>query len=121
MRKVLIATIYEATSTTLSDALSKYEVHVCNSGTDALKLIETLHPDILILDLMIPTMDGLTVLRKSRFRPPIILALTNILAEFVLQSAADLGVQDILLIPSTIRYIVERLDALIEKAPSREA
>lgn len=120
MRKILIATISEATNTALAEALSQYEVHICTTGTDALKLLETLHPDILILDLMLPTMDGLTVLRKSRFRPPIILAQTNFISATVLQSAADLGVQDILLIPSTIRYIVERLDALIEKVPSRE-
>mgnify|MGYP007112544936 CR=1 FL=1 len=36
-------------------------------------------------------------------------------------SAAAVGVQDILLIPCTTRYIVDRLDALTEKLPSPEA
>ncbi len=121
MRKILIATTSEATSADLSKALSQYEVHICNTGTEALKLLETLQPDILILDLMLPTMNGLTVLRKSGFRPHIILALTNLVTATVLQSAAEVGVQDILLIPCTIRYIVNRLDALIEKAPSSDA
>ena len=118
MKKVLIATTCEATNTALSENLSQYEIHICSTGADALKLIETLRPDILILDLMLPYMDGLTVLRKSRFRPPIILARTNLITPAVLQTAAKLGVQDILLIPCTNRYIIERLKALTEKSPS---
>lgn len=121
MRKILIATACEATSTELSNALSQYEVHVCNTGTAALAMLETLRPDILILDLMLPIMDGLTVLRKSNFRPHTILACTNIIAAFVLQAAAEVGVQDVLLIPCSIRYIIKRLDALTEKAPSAES
>ena len=118
VKKVLIATICDAANTALSEVLSQYEVHICTTGTDALKLIETLRPDILILDLMLPAMDGLTVLRKSGFRPPIILARTNLITPAVLKTAATVGVQDILPIPCTVRYIVERLDALIEKSPS---
>lgn len=121
MRKVLIATICEATNTALSVALSRYEVHTCTTGTDALKLIETLRPDILILDLMLPAMDGLTVLRNSRFKPPTILARTNLISPTVLRSAADVGVQDLLLIPCTIRYITDRLESLTNKCPSPEA
>ena len=121
VKKVLIATICDAANTALSEVLPQYEVHICTTGTDALKLIETLRPDILILDLMLPAMDGLTVLRKSGFRPPIILARTNLISPTILQSAADVGVQDILLIPCTVRYIVERLNALTENAPSPEA
>lgn len=121
MKKVLIATISEATNTALADALPQYEVHICTTGSEALELLETLQPDILILDLMLPTMDGLTVLRKSSFRPNTILACTNLISATVLQSAAAVGVQDILLIPCTIRYIIDRLDALTGKAPSLEA
>lgn len=118
MKKVLIATICKATSTALSNSLSRYEVHICSSGTDALHLIETVRPDILILDLMLPYMDGITVLRESKFRPPIILAQTNFISAAVLQAAAEVGVQDLLITPSTVRYIVDRLNTLTEKVPS---
>lgn len=120
VKKVLIATISEATNTALADALPQYEVHICTTGPEAIELLETLRPDILILDLMLPAMDGLTVLRKSSFRPSTILARTNLISATVLQSAATVGVQDILLVPCTIRYIIDRLDALIEKVPSPE-
>ena len=121
MTKVLIATISEETNTDLAISLSRCEVHICNTGTEALVMLETMQPDILILDLMLPTMDGLTVLQKSRYRPRTILARTTLITAAVLQAAADVGVQDILLVPCTIRYIVDHLEALIEKAPSPEA
>lgn len=121
MRKILIATTSEATSTDLSVALSQYEVHICATGTDVLKLLEMLRPDILILDLMLPAMDGLTVLRNSRFKPPTILARTNLITPTIIQSAAEVGVQDLLIIPCTVSYIADRLSALIEKVPSPEA
>ena len=120
MRRMLIAITSEATSADLSNTLSQYEVHTCNAGTEALAMLEVLQPDILILDLMLPYMDGLTVLRISRFRPSTILARTNLITAFVLRSAAELNVQDVLLIPCTTRYIIDRLAALTEKAPSPE-
>lgn len=120
MRKILIATISEATNAELSKALSQYEVHMCNTGVAALEMLEALRPDILILDLMLPAMDGLTVLRKSCFKPRIILARTTLITTAVLRATADVGVQEILMSPCTIRHIVDRLDALIEKAPSPE-
>lgn len=120
MLKILITTKSDEISAALSSALNQYEVHICNTGTEALAMLETLHPDILIIDLVLPTTDGLTVLRESCFRPRIILALTNFISTTVLQAAADVGVQDIILIPCTISYIVNRLEALIEKVPSLE-
>ena len=104
----------------LSEALPQYEVHICTTGTDVLKLLEALRPDILILDLMLPTMDGLTVLRSSTYKPHTILARTNLITPTVIHSAAKVGVQDLLLIPCTTRYIVERLNGLTEKIPSPE-
>ena len=121
MKKILIATTSEATNTALSKTLFRYEVHICNTGDIALAMLESLQPDILILDLMLPAIDGLTVLQKSSFKPRVILARTNFISTTVLQAAADAGVQDIVLIPCTIRYMMNRLEGLIEKAPSPEA
>lgn len=118
MRRLLIAIADEATNIALSDSLSRYEVHICSTGIDTLRMLETLRPDILILDLMLPAMDGLTVLRKSKFRPYTILARTNLITTAVLQAASDLGVQDIIPIPCTIRHIIEHLDSLMKKVPS---
>lgn len=120
MKKLLIATHLESTCTALARTLSQYEVHICSTGTDALTMLETLQPDILILDLMLPEIDGITVLRQSGYKPPIILALTNLASTSVLQAAVAAGAQDVLLIPCTIQHITKHLYTLIEEAPSPE-
>ena len=116
--KLLIAVKSEIITDSLTSALSMYDVHTCDTGTDALAMLETHRPDALILDLTLPVIDGLTVLRKTSFHPNVILALTNLATPAVLQAAADAGVQAMILIPCTIRHIIEHLNALIEKAPS---
>lgn len=119
--KLLIAVKSEIIADSLASALSMYDIHICDTGPDALAMLETLQPDILLLDLSLPIMDGLTLLRRSCYKPMYILALTNLATPAVLQAAADAGVQDMILIPCTIRHILEHLDALIEKAPSAES
>lgn len=119
--KLLIAVKSEIIADSLASALSMYDIHICDTGTDALAMLEAYRPDALILDLTLPVMDGLTALRKSGFRPRVILALTNLVNTAVLQAAADAGVQDMILIPCTIRHIIEHLDTLTEKAPSTES
>ena len=119
--KLLIAVKSEIIADSLASALSMYDIHICDTGTDALAMLETHRPDALILDLTLPIIDGLTVLRKSGFWPRIILALTNLASQAVLQAAADIGVQCIILVPCTIRCIIEHLNVLIEKSPSAES
>lgn len=116
--KLLIAVRPELMADSLTASLSQYDIHTCHTGTDALAMLETLQPEILLLELSLPGMDGLTLLRRSRYRPKYILALTNLAAPAVLQAAADAGVQCVVLIPCTVRHITEHLKALIEKAPS---
>ena len=119
--KLLIAVKSEIMTELLVSSLSMHDVHTCDTGPDALAMLEKYRPDALILDLTLPVMDGLTVLRKTTYRPHSILALTNLATPAVLQAAADAGVQDMILIPCTIRHIIEHLNALIEKAPSTES
>lgn len=118
--KLLIAVKSQIIADSLASALSRYDIHICDTGPDALAMLETLQPDILILDLSLPVIDGLTLLHRSHHKPKHILALTNFVNTAMLQAAADAGVQALILIPCTVRYIVEQLDAIIENAPSAE-
>ena len=54
-----------------SAALRKkgFEVFVAHNGEDGLKLTEEKHPDILVLDLFMPGMDGFQVMQKLRDNP----------------------------------------------------
>jgi CheY-like chemotaxis protein len=46
-----------------------YTTACAQSGADALTLLETVQPDVIVLDWMMPEMDGLEVLRKLRADP----------------------------------------------------
>ena len=43
-----------------------YQVMTAGSGEEALQKVQTDHPDLIILDIMMPGMDGLAVLKKLR-------------------------------------------------------
>lgn len=122
MRKVLIVHNPGPFTDILSDHLrGNYKVTVCHTGTNAITLIDRIHPDILILYLSLPDIDGITVLHCASYMPDVILALTNLATESVLQAAFDAGTQDVIMIPAPIHYIVSRIEQLIKKAPSLEA
>lgn len=46
-----------------------YEVHYAFQGKDGLDKILSLHPDLVLLDLMLPMMSGLDILKETRARP----------------------------------------------------
>jgi len=48
---------------------SGYDVQVGENGEVGLKLISEFHPDIVLLDLMMPVMNGLEVLQKLKDEP----------------------------------------------------
>ena len=111
MAKLLIAVQSDIMSTALAEALTQHEVHCCHTGTEALTLLEILQPDAVIMELSLPVLTGLSVLQESRYRPPVILALTNIVTDFVLEAAAAAGVQDLLIMPCTVDSILRHLSA----------
>jgi len=46
-----------------------FEVLLCSSGAEGLRRIGEFEPDLVLLDVMMPEMDGLSVLRALRARP----------------------------------------------------
>ena len=51
------------------ESVGGFEVLVCGSGADGLRFIEGFVPDLVLLDVMMPDMDGFGVLRALRARP----------------------------------------------------
>ncbi len=46
-----------------------FEVEVCGSGWEALRVAPDFHPDLILLDVMMPRMDGPTTLQELRKDP----------------------------------------------------
>ncbi len=51
------------------EAVGGFTVEVCSGGAEALERVEAFAPDLVLLDVMMPGMDGPTVLKNLRARP----------------------------------------------------
>ena len=50
-------------------AVNGFQVEIAGDGESGLELIKKLHPDILLLDLMLPKISGVELLKKIRSEP----------------------------------------------------
>jgi two-component system KDP operon response regulator KdpE len=95
-----------------------YRVSAASSGAGALELVARSRPDLLILDLGLPDMDGLQVIRSLRARednlPIVVLSARAGSAEKV--SAFDLGANDYITKPFDMNELVARLRAAARRA-----
>lgn len=64
----------------------------CN-GHQAMKRIALLHPDMILMDVQLPGMDGLSILKETRLmkRPPIVIFCTRFYSEFSMENAQRNG------------------------------
>lgn len=99
-----------------------YEVSVALDGREALQKCQTAAPDLVILDLMLPVMDGLTVCRQLRSSPQTqgirILMLTAKGEETDEVVGFRLGADDYVAKPFRVRPLIERVKALLRR-PAR--
>src|ERR1700730_2275505 len=110
----------------LSDGISKalrqagYAVDHVATGADADHALETTSFDLLILDLGLPQIDGLEVLRRVRLRnqtlPVIIVTARDRLEDRV--SGLDLGADDYLTKPFDLPELEARVRALLRRGRS---
>lgn len=115
MRRLLIADMSEDSVGLLAGAFHKeYEIAVCRSGDALADALQTFHPDVMILDLMMPVLDGFEAMQRSReLLPPVILALSTSSADYVIYKAMELGVGHLLIRPFTIRSVREHLGKMV--------
>ena len=112
MRKLLIADSNEDFRTALAAVLSgQYHVLCCRSGTEALAILHQERPDILVLDLMLPELDGLTLLERISAQGicPMVLAATPILSDYVFSCAQRLRIEYLVRKPCDMDAIASRV------------
>jgi DNA-binding response OmpR family regulator len=121
-RKILIVDDDEDTLRLLEFNLKKagFAVGTANNGVEALKKVCSLTPDLILLDLMMPEIDGFGVCETLRSNPitksiPIIIltAVTSQLARF---SGLEAGANDYLTKPFSLRQLVTRIEQLLPRS-----
>ncbi|MDF1751587.1 MAG: response regulator transcription factor [Verrucomicrobiales bacterium] len=97
---------------------SGFTVELCLDGDSAFELATTEEFDAIVLDIMLPGKDGLSILRGLRERaittPVILLTARNELNERI--EGFDLGADDYLTKPFFVEELVARLQALIRRS-----
>lgn len=115
MHKLLIADSSEIFISALASALKdQFQIQICADGQSALELLQQEKPDILIINLLLPHTDGLTVLQQSAFHPALILAHTTYMSAYVEQAVTTLGVDYTMIAPS-VECVVLRLQDLLRQ------
>jgi DNA-binding response OmpR family regulator len=96
-----------------------YDVASANDGTSALRLLTVERPDLVILDLMLPGVDGLEITRRLRVEgdTPIIM-LTARRAETDRIIGLEMGADDYVLKPFSPQELVSRVRAVLRRAQS---
>ena len=116
--RILIVDDEKAIRRFLKVSLSSYGYNVFEAaaGIEAIEKSISLHPDVIILDLGLPDIDGLEVVREIRKRSKIPIIILSVREEAMDKVAAlDAGADDYLTKPFSTRELLARLRAVMRR------
>lgn len=120
-QKVLVVDDEEPILELLKYNLEKqgYEVKTASDGQMAVDVAKKFHPDLVLLDIMMPKMDGVEACRQLRAMPELantfIVFLTARAEEYSEIAAFDVGADDYILKPIKPRALMSRISALFRR------
>ncbi len=112
LQALLIANFEETFLLAMEQALmEKFRLRLCRSGTEALEILRQEPIDLVLLDLTLPEMDGVTVLELAMgegIRPAVI-ALSPLINAYVISCAQKLAIGYLIRTPCSTAALVRRL------------
>lgn len=117
---LLIADCSDDFRNALAQALQgQYRIQCCRTGREVLELLQTEVPDLVVMDLMLPEIDGISLLQQLRASGirPLVLAMTRLVNDYVLDTATELEVAYMMMKPCDIRAVVGRVRDLLRQKP----
>ncbi len=95
------------------------EVITASNGNDALRLFKKHQPSIMIMDILVPELNGLELLnqlKSAKLLKNTIVIITSALAfQEVILKAKDAGVWDFILKPYDVNVLVKRVKSLLKR------
>jgi len=118
MLKLLIADATEEFRIALAERLAgSYVIRCCNHGKQTMELIHTFRPDMLVLDMMLPALDGISLLQRleEEGQMPIVLATTRMFTDYMVDALTRMGVGYLMVKPCDLNATVARIRDLSER------
>ncbi len=122
--KVLIVEDEESLLFTLAHSMKRegYQVLTANRGDDGLKMAREQKPDLIVLDVMLPGIDGIQICRLLRRDSDVpIIMLTALGGEGDRVAGLDIGADDYMPKPFGMRELMARTRALLRRSRPRAA
>ncbi len=117
--KVLVVDDDEGVTSVVERALRRegYDIAIANDADGAVETVKTFHPDVLVLDILMPGTDGLTLCRRMRADLPDvgILMVTAKDAAVDQITGLDAGADDYLVKPFSLQVLAARLRAVLRR------
>lgn len=119
-QRILVVEDEQAVSNLLAYNLRRanYEVQLAADGRQAIEIVRASLPDLIILDLMLPEIDGLEVCREIRRTSQVpIIILTAQGEEIDRVVGLELGADDYVCKPFSVRELLARIKAVLRRVP----
>ena len=116
MRKILIADASEIWREKLTQGLDReYEVLACADGDQALAAAERFRPDVVVLDLLLAGVDGLSLIKRLREWEdcPRFIVTGRYFSNYMTTALERYQVDSIMLKPCSLRSVAERVGELL--------
>lgn len=99
-----------------------FRVHVATEGETALRLFEELRPELVLLDILLPTVDGIELLKVMRARDPVpaIVMVSALTSERIMLESLLAGADEYISKPFPIKEMRIRIRKALEKARLRK-
>lgn len=121
-KKIMIVEDEPSLVFTLQDTLENegYEVFVSETGTNAMEMVRSVRPDLLILDVMLPGVSGFEIckqIREEKYTFPVIM-LTARDQEIDKVTGLNIGADDYITKPFGVKELLARIQARLRRANS---
>lgn len=102
-----------------------FSVNTVNDSLQAIEVARNFHPDLMILDIMMPNLDGIELCRQIRKEKELsetfIIFLTARTEEYSEIAAFETGADDFLIKPIRPRAIISRINSLLKREVKRSS
>jgi len=93
-----------------------FEVHTADSGEDGIEMVQSVQPDLMILDMKLPDISGIEVLKVAKEKSPHtkVIVVTGYVDQSLIDKAEELGRDSFLQKPFNLTFLIDEVNRLLQ-------